>query len=369
MSTPLKESIRHEFQFVFYPRAPVYPDLWRCPLMGLLRFFLASLVLLSHMGISIAGLNPGVSAVIVFYMLAGHVVSQLWTRRPLHGSYQWFYQDRLWRIVPLYLFALAFAIALWGFGAHSYFISSSPELSDWLANLLIIPLNYYVYTGQDTFTLLPPTWSLGVELQFYLLVPFLLNRPRFAVGAALLSFAVFTLAQCGVLNTDVFGYRLLAGVGFVFLAGTLLGKPDRLSQSGLALLWLCSVIYGTWLVSGEHHLPYNTEVALGVVLGLPLLVVFQGFPRQGLWQTLQRRAGELSYGVFLLHFPCIWLLEMLGFAGPSKAWLVFVLSALLAWLAHATVERPLWKKFRLKLPTTPIDTALVGRQKKHRVGR
>jgi peptidoglycan/LPS O-acetylase OafA/YrhL len=48
--------------------------------MGSLRFLLACLVLLSHLGISIGGLNPGVSAVVVFYLLAGHVAARLWLK-------------------------------------------------------------------------------------------------------------------------------------------------------------------------------------------------------------------------------------------------------------------------------------------------
>lgn len=334
--------------------------------MGLLRLALASLVMLSHMGISFAGLNPGVSSVIVFYMLAGHVVSQLWARRPVQDSYAaawWFYQDRLWRIVPLYLFAALIAAALWALGAESPFIGLSPRWYDWLSNLLIIPLNFFMYTGQDGFTLLPPAWSLAVELQFYLLVPLLLGRPLLAIAAAILSFAVFILAQYGVLNTDVFGYRLLGGVGFVFLAGTLLGRCDRLSRGCLGLLWLGSVIYVIWLLTGDRHQPYNTEVALGFALGLPLLLAFLQFPCSRFWQNLQRRAGELSYGVFLLHFPAIWLLQMFGFTGHSVAWLVWVVSALLAWAGHTAVERPLWRKFRLKLSVKPADPVLAVSKK------
>lgn len=337
--------------------------------MGLLRLALAALVMMSHMGIFFSGLNPGVSAVIVFYLLAGYVVNQLWTRRPVHSlrsAALWFYQDRLWRIVPLYLFALTFATILWAFGAQSGFIARSPQLHDWLANVLIIPLNYFMYTGQDSFTLLPPAWSLGVELQFYLLVPFLLSRPCLGAGAALLSLAVFALAQCGLLDIDFFGYRLLAGVGFVFFAGVMVGRTDRLSHGCLGLLWLASVVYVVWLVSAHRHQPYNTEVALGFALGLPVLIAFLKFPRKGSWQTLQRRAGELSYGLFLMHFPIIWLLQMNGYSGPSTAWAVFVLSGVLAWVGHAVVERPLWKKFRLKLLTGAADVGSVVYEKKNR---
>jgi len=334
--------------------------------MGLLRLILASFVMLSHLGISFFNINPGVSSVIVFYMLAGHVVSQLWTRRPVQQpsfAALWFYQDRLWRIVPLYLYALVLATALWFFGAQSGFIVRAPQLGDWLANLLIIPLNYYMFTGQDAFTLLPPAWSLGVELQFYLLVPLLLSVPRLAIGAVILSFAVFVLAQCGVLDTDIYGYRLLAGVGFVFLVGTLLGKTDRLARGCLALLWLSSLIYALWLLNGDRHHPYNTEVALGFALGLPLLELFRYFPRKGPLQVIQRKAGELSYGVFLLHFPAIWLLQFNGMSGPSTAGWVWLLSVMLAWVGHVTVERHLWRKFRLKLSVTPADPLFRGVQK------
>jgi len=137
--------------------------------VGFFRFFLASLVLISHMGFTVFGLNPGVTAVVVFYLLAGQVVCRLWQRQA-HLSYpqrvRWFYRDRLWRIAPMYGYVLIVGYTAWLMGADSYFISSTPEVSDWLNNFLVIPLNYYMFNGADTFTLLPPAWSLAVELQF-----------------------------------------------------------------------------------------------------------------------------------------------------------------------------------------------------------
>lgn len=325
--------------------------------MGLLRLFLASLVLISHLGISIAGINPGVTAVIVFYLLAGQVVSRLWQRQPEPGFLAgalWFYRDRLWRILPLYLFSLAIAVVVWSFGPSSAFLSREPGPVDWLANLTVIPLSFYMYTGQDAFTLLPPAWSLGVELQFYLLVPLLLGRPRWAAVAGVLSLGVFCLAQFGVLDTDFFGYRLLAGVGFVFLAGTLLGRPEPWARRLKRLLWGSSAAYAAWLLGWGEHAPYNIEVALGFALGLPLLALLQRVRFRGGWESLQRRAGELSYGLFLLHFPAIWALQLVGLAGPQTAWAVWLLSAAFAWLGHRLVERPLWACFRPQLPLPKV---------------
>lgn len=316
--------------------------------MGLLRLFLASLVLISHLGISIGGINPGVSAVIVFYMLAGHVVCRLWQRRPERGAALWFYQDRFWRIIPLYGVTVVLAVLLWSYGAQSYYFSREPGLNDWLANILIIPLNYYMYSGQETFTLVPPAWSLAVELQFYLLVPLILGRTGLVVLATLLSLSVFICAQLGWLNTDVFGYRLLAGVAFVFLAGTLLGDSRRWAKALLALLWLASLFYVIWLFGWGIRVPFNTEVALGLTMGLPLLILLQRYPFRGPWQILQRKAGDLSYGLFLLHFPVIWLLQLAGWSEHPSIGAVWLLSAAFAWLAHYCVERPVWQRFRTR---------------------
>ena len=81
--------------------------------MGLLRYLLASLVLASHLGHTVLdGINPGVAAVVVFYMLAGHVVAGLWQKwHQQPGALAHFYADRLWRILPQY-YAAAAAAAL-----------------------------------------------------------------------------------------------------------------------------------------------------------------------------------------------------------------------------------------------------------------
>ncbi len=321
--------------------------------MGLLRLFLASLVLISHLGISVAGVNPGVSAVAIFYLLAGRVVSRLWREQPERGVISggmWFYRDRLWRILPLYMFALIVALIVWLLGASSPFLLREPEMTDWLANLLIVPLSYYMYSGQDAFTLLPPAWSLGVELQFYLLVPLLLSRPLWAVVFSALSFLTFSSAQLGWLDTDVFGYRLLAGIGFVFMLGVLLDRPSRLGRLWIYALWLVSALYVFWLLGWGTHVPYNLEVALGIALGVPILLVMERRGSSRSWRWLQRTAGELSYGVFLLHFPVIWALQLLGFSGPRTVLAVWLASAGLAWLGHRMVERPVWRLFRPRLP-------------------
>lgn len=323
--------------------------------MGLFRFFLALLVLVSHLGITWWGVNPGVTAVVVFYMLAGQVVFRLWLRMPHSGlpaRCTWFYRDRFLRIAPMYGFVLMFGLVAWWLGAESVFLSSPPEWDDWLNNVLIIPLNFFMFNGADSFTLLPPAWSLGAELQFYLLVPLLLVVGGFIPGAFILTLCVYLLAQLPILDTDVFGYRLLAGMGFVFLTGGILelrssGRRNHLLEGLVLLSWLGLAAWCAVLVLQPHlREPFNIEVALGYVLGLPALLLLSRLHLRGWAGELQKLAGVMSYGVFLAHFPVMWLLDLYR-PGMGGMLLPVVLgSMLVALLGHYAAERPVWRRHR-----------------------
>ncbi len=302
---------------------------------GLLRLLLAGAVALSHLGVQPGGYHPGVAAVAIFYLLAGMVAGKL-LALPIY-SRPWDYWCNRWqRIGPLYLLSLAVAALLWTRGANSIFLSRTPGFGDWLANLAIIPLSFYMYTGQDGFTLIPPAWSLGVELQFYLLAPFILPRRRLLQLCLWASFLIFGLAVLGILPADDFSYRLLPGVLFIFLAGVLLPRA-RLGDSGarrnLLLLWLATLVLAGFVLLSHRRLAFSYEVLAGL-LGAPLLLFFSS----PLPSELDRFCGSLSYGLFLFHFPARWLVEI-HTGRPAAPVLALVLALLLATVGHLLVER------------------------------
>ncbi|MFZ2169566.1 MAG: acyltransferase [Methylococcaceae bacterium] len=323
--------------------------------MGALRFLLACTVLISHLGLRMIDLNPGAIAVIVFYLLAGHVVARLWGKwRHLPDALGRFYRDRAWRILPQYIVALVFATLVWFNGAQSSFVAIRPGWSDWLANMLIVPLNFYMYTGQDSFTLIPPAWSLAAEIQFYLLAPLLLSLKLSNLLKAFCgSLGIFALAQMQILDTDFYGYRLIPGVLFIFLLGALFEFAYRHKQLRklIIVLWALNLIYLLFLSNAGHYRPYNKEVALGLTVAMPLLALLnkpKSDKRSYYYSTrLDRRLGELSYGVFLYHFPVIWLLKLQPPVLASNDIIaVIALSLCCAVLGHWGVERPLWGRFR-----------------------
>jgi len=280
---------------------------------GTIRFFLATLVLLSHLGITFYGYNLGVSAVVLFYLLAGMVsyklLSTMYENRPVA-----YYLDRIKRIFPLYFLVLAFSYGVYLLGASSYFISSSPDFVSFLSNLTIIPLSYYMYSGIDKFTLLPPAWSLGVELQFYILAPFIILHFKKTIVILFLSLGVYLLAITGILQTDYFGYRLIVGVLFIFLVGAQIQKSlmigVRLQSNPLVFVYILLWITAIYLYNIGYKAPYNYETLAALLIGIPFFALHKKIQK---FATIDKYLGSLSYAVFLVHFPVFWLFELYGY--------------------------------------------------------
>lgn len=278
---------------------------------GTLRFILATVVALSHLGVTVYGYNPGVSSVVIFYLLAGMVAYKL-----NHNLFSYkaipYYKDRIKRIFPLYFICLAFSFFVYLLGAKSYFISSTPSFFELFSNLTVIPLSYYMYNDLDKFTLLPPVWSLGVELQFYILAPFILIYAKRVNFLIFLSFLVYALGTLGFINTDYFAYRLLVGVLFIFLLGAYIQKVvtqnDTNTKKTILYIYIAIVILSIVVFTIEYKAPFNHETLFALIIGIPLLYLFS-FPKH----SFDKLLGELSYPIFLLHFPMHWFLSIFDY--------------------------------------------------------
>lgn len=317
--------------------------------MGVLRLLLAIAVLFSHMGYTVYGYNPGVVAVVVFYLLAGQVVARLFFKAPLERRVWWFYRDRALRLIPAYYFSLLMVTLLWWLGLlhDPYYLARSPTSFDWFANITLLPMNYFMFNDSDRFALLPTAWSLAVEVQFYLLVPLLLSRNSVFKLFGLGSLLVYVGAQVGLLQQDYYGYRLLPGIMWVFLSGILLARPSGRHYATLGVLWVVCCAYATYLISSNSFLPYLLEVAFGYALGVPLVYVLSRLSISSLrGKRLQRHAGAYSYPLFLIHLPVIWCVDAV--LGPTTwGWLwVLLISFGYAMLIHNFIELPLWRRLR-----------------------
>lgn len=289
-------------------------------MLGTYRLVLAVLVALSHIGVGVFRLNPGVIAVVGFYLVSGYVMTGL-IRRYYNRSDRTlgFYRDRFLRLYPHYLVIAGITLAwLAATGAVTDYLRAPPTIGRLLENALVVPLNWFMFNQSDRFTLIPPAWSLGAEVQFYIVVPAILLT-GIRLPLLLASVAVYASASFGIINSDWFGYRLLPGVLWIFLLGTCLydlhQEPDWRRRGTVACVGVTALAAAfALLLAVTRHvtLPYNRETLIGLVAGVTAIQLLAHRPRRPLDDFI----GNLSYGVFLCHFLVMWVF----FGGQVSGW-------------------------------------------------
>ncbi|MGJ0319202.1 acyltransferase [Aliarcobacter cryaerophilus] len=291
-------------------------------MFGYLRFFLAYLVLLSHIQITLFSLNIGVFAVVIFYILAGYVVSNLYLNILANKENKtWaFYKDRIKRIFPLYLYTLSLTII---FLLLTNYANPIFNIQNIFSNLTIIPLNYYMYLDSTvlqnpSWALIPPAWSLGAELQAYILLSFVFIFKKSKYIFAAFTLFIYTIANFGILNPDYFGYRFIAGVFFIFLVGYTIQKiksnrcEDSFDKYFPLFVWfIASVLFIIFYINNSFSPTYTKETLLGLLFGIPTIYILSKYRKKVKFDLL---LGKLSYGVFLSHFLVIWVLDYYSFS-------------------------------------------------------
>ncbi|WP_349252525.1 acyltransferase family protein [Burkholderia cenocepacia] len=301
--------------------------------MGIYRLLLAVAVVLSHIGIFIQGRNPGIVAVVSFFLLSGYVMTALIERHYASlSAVPAFLLDRSMRLFPQFLFysALTLALIYW-FRPLSTFTS---ELTPWAAvmNLTMLPLNFFRYFPHAL--TVPQAWSLGLEAQFYLVMPFLLIL-RLRVLAILLSLAFFLLPVFNVVDPDTWSYRMLPGTLFIFLVGSLLRTGNR--RLFVSFIYVVSVVLCGLSATSASIMPPLFEVTLGVVIGVPVVTLLTKLT----FGRLDELAGNLSYGMYLNHFFVIWCFQVAGLHQDSMLYVpsLLAMSLTLAWVSYELVEK------------------------------
>jgi peptidoglycan/LPS O-acetylase OafA/YrhL len=309
--------------------------------VGAYRLLLAVLVAISHMGKTFAGLNPGVMAVISFLIISGFVMTSLIERNyKAPGKIGLFYMDRALRLYPQFLFYFFVSCAV----IH-FLLPGTPQAAELTfrniaASLPMVPLGFYMF-GAAGSQILPPAWSLGLEMCFYLVIPFLIIYKVRGVAFAL-SVAIFMAACFGFINSDIYGYRLLPGVLFMFLCGSYLYKPQA---KGLAIATATAVAAALMFAAINAGLierrPFNAEVTAGIALGIPIVYLLTKLK----FHRIDEFLGNISYGVFLNHFVVIYFLRAfwpVAYDAPIVAAVLF-LSFGLSCVSYYCIERPALK--------------------------
>ncbi|WP_371666499.1 acyltransferase [Streptomyces sp. NBC_00289] len=356
-----------------------------------LRTVAVAMVLVYHVR---PDLLPGGSvAVDVFFTISGFVITRLLIAeysRTGGIDLRRFYRRRRQRLVPALLavcaacVVLSLTTSLWAFDGAS--------AAAGLAAVFVVNIVRAGDDGaySDVTGPLAHTWSLSVEEQFYLLWPlvllFLLRR--FRARTALVWTAVlcaapvlwrYTLwnpdAAHRIYNgTDTRADQLLAGaLVAVVLARlhadgprleALRGWAGRLAPPALGLL--CMVAWKVPVTGdeGAWTAAWYTVGFLAVAMVSATLVTGLELRRDGHLSRLLSLAPlawtgrNLSYGMYLWHYPIVRLLASLG-VQDGRLSATVVLSTAMALLSYAVIEAPLQRRAR-RLGSVPGHCSALG---------
>lgn len=259
--------------------------------------------------------SVGALGVQLFFLVSAFTMCHMWVQRAgePHPRLR-FLVRRAARIAPLFWLAMVSYVGLREAG-----LIPGAEQSGWLEWALTATFLHGLYPPAVNLVV-PGGWSIGVEMSFYLLFPFLavrLSTPRQCVTAAALSYAVLGVGMA-LLERFVLAHAIpalhpmyreffffsIATQFPVFLLGMAVYRywqtgswPDR-TCGALLVAWLVAAI-GLKQVFSLNARPFFWLPVIGMALGF-LVVVKWG------WRaSLLERVGRLSYSLYLVHFAVI----------------------------------------------------------------
>ncbi|MET0278991.1 MAG: acyltransferase, partial [Pseudorhodoplanes sp.] len=276
----------------------------------------------------------GFLGVDLFFVLSGFLMAAIYDPKAPHGARSFFF-NRIRRILPAYYVVLLLIVAVAALRVLPHEFAEVRGHAIYSA-LLIPNIGYWIdgsYFANATFRPGLHLWSLGVEFQFYVLVPLIVwlhNRyPRLLLAIAIASFGACLVM---VASRPRYAFYLLPFRLWEFFLGFYAFRITQLWRNRQMLAWLgrlslpigLAMIAVMFVAVAEVDHPKYGAAFVGVATAVMLVV---GMPA-GIVSSLMGRAmvvvGQYSYSIYLVHYPVIayWFYRPFkpvgGFTGQYK---------------------------------------------------
>jgi exopolysaccharide production protein ExoZ len=276
----------------------------------ILRFIAAAMVLVQH-AVFLPSLNfhldvmpfrklfVGGTGLYLFFVISGYVIGRLAEQHPVR-----FALHRVARIYPPYIAAIIIA---------SIVVTATGGVSDkmihWRWSYTLLPLGGHV----DSWTRIP-FWTLIYEMTFYLISFVLLwgGKKTFDIGiiAWTLGIAVcsFLFPAPSDFTANLFSI-LRSPLSLLFISGACLARMH--SGTSWPLATLAVITFSAFWRAGT---PYQATpiFAVGALGLINLAVLASPFISKQNWARWPIRFGDYSYGLYLFHFPVIYVVLLTG---------------------------------------------------------
>lgn len=318
----------------------------------LMRALAVVLVIGFHLGIT--GFANGFLGVDIFFVISGYLMATLY--RPREGALA-FYRRRAARLLPAYFVTIAATLAAAMLLSLPNAVAEVAQQAAWAA-AFSANIGFWAgdsYFSANQFNPLLHLWSLGVEFHYYLIVPLLALLPwrRWSLGAMIL----LSLAACLVMTgiSPKTSFFLLPFRLWEFGAGMAIAYWRARRVPIKPLWWIVAAIFlgialilpvdGTVQSAWLGHPGGGAALAVAAT-ALALASRLDGRWMRGMLARAAIRLGDISYSLYLVHYPLILFAFARPFERPqlgdgsAKALLLIPIMLLLAIALHALVERP-----------------------------
>jgi peptidoglycan/LPS O-acetylase OafA/YrhL len=301
-----------------------------------LRAIAVTAVVLYHLGIS--WIPGGFLGVDLFFVISGYVITRLILDSINQSSaldLRAFYAARLRRIYPGFLFMVICTIifiGVWAPEAIKRFLSDLPYALTGSINWLLVARHqdYFETVGRPP--LLQHTWSLAVELQFYLIWPIILltvlkyfgkkNIARIALIIAMVSgttlfFVSLQLDQANAqqishiyFGTDTHSLGLFLGSALAvsWIPQNLSADIEKRAQDvidGIGVVGLLGLISTFLFIEESNASLYRIAFPLAGIFGC-LVIISLVHPASRFAPLIStapfRWIGQRSYGIYIWHW-------------------------------------------------------------------
>ncbi len=361
--------------------------------MGLVRFLLAVSVVFAHAGhTQYMGMVGGKLAVELFYIFSGFYMALILTEKYVGlKTYKVFITNRMLKLYPIYwavavlvvLFSLYMAYdtdwRMWGifryykgyYAKMSFFTFLFLMVSnvfvffqDWImfmgvsltsGNLFFTDNFMETHPRLQSFLLVPQAWTIGLELTFYLIAPFIARKNiGWLILIGIVSLSCKILLALNGYSHDPWTYRFFFSELHLFILGMLayrmynIIKNKSLNKSVLYSILAFDVLIILLCEPIRLYLGDQTDTIYLIIFFVSLPFVFHLSKR---WR-FDSKIGELSYPIYISHGLVILMLGYF-FQFPTKSivgWASVVVAVAIAFLLNYLILRPIdrYRQSRVK---------------------
>lgn len=341
--------------------------------MGAIRFLFAISVVIAHVGkpFGYELINSGI-AIHGFYIISGFYISLILTEKYIgkNGSFKLYITNRFLRIYPLYWLILLLTIiaglflakgSIYKFDLFAPFISdyqnvgsltlSGRVFSDLIRLVFLFPTQHYFIPNLVHFgnLIIPQSWTLGIELLFYLIAPLFVRRNIFIIFLLIIitffiRFFVFRLNEFSGITIN---NRFFPGELVFFLLGVLAYRfygytkkyyiPEYLLVAPYVIVIIFTLVYTILPLTFFFFNLLQAAYFLVLIFSLSFNIRFTA---KNKFDSL---LANLSYPIYLCHYVVIILLGTLFIKIDKNVFIIMSIGASIfsGWVIYKILEKPI----------------------------